>query len=88
MNKTEEKKPKEYSLTNEEHASLMWRVRESGMHVFYQKLIDNNIVDFIKTTVYARLKLDPNREYSLSEDGKKIFIEEANEQTMPKVQKT
>lgn len=65
---------KKYSLSVEEKKGLMWRSIEKSKLEYQAILIGNDIVDFLKKTLYERLGLDKSQDYPLDEKGENILV--------------
>ena len=84
-NKNEDIKDKKLYLNDDEKRNIASRQGLMREHEFYQHLLNNSIVEYLKAVVYKRLGLDPTQDYPLSNDGSYLLIErkETNVESSP-----
>jgi hypothetical protein len=70
------KKPKKLYLTEDEKSNIDSRGAELKTYQYHCHLINNDIVAYLKSVVYTRLSLDPNKDYPLSGNGEYLIVEE------------
>jgi hypothetical protein len=63
-------------LTEEERKNIESRGSVMKTVEYLVHLINNDIVAYIKSVPYERLKLDVNKDYPLSGNGEYIIVEE------------